>query len=154
MGSKNVSCGIPTVSRYPFDSCTYWQQLTYSTEQSPWEANRFVASQEIPRFLLNQKVHYDIHKCPPPVCILSQLSPVYTPISHFLKIHLNIIHPSTPGSPPWFISLRFPHQNPVRASPLNNTRYMTRPSHSKFYHPHNSGWGVHIIKLLKVSVIS
>jgi hypothetical protein len=35
-------------------------------EQSPsWEANRFVASQEIPRVLLNLKVHYRIHNCLP-----------------------------------------------------------------------------------------
>jgi len=88
-------------------------------EQSPsWEANQFAASQEIPPILWNPKVHYCIHKCPPPVPIQSQLNSVYTPTSYFLVIHLNITLPSTPGSPQRTLFLRFLHQNPVHTPPL------------------------------------
>ena len=102
--------------------------LTYSMEQSPsWEANRFSASQEIPCILWNPKIHYRIHKCPLPVPILSQLDPVHTPTSHFLKIHLNIILSSTPGSPTWSLSIRLPHQNPAYTSAPPHTCY--RPAY-------------------------
>ena len=40
--------------------------------------------------------------------------------------------PSAPGSPQWSFSLRFPHQNPVHASPLPHTRHTPRPPHLDF----------------------
>jgi hypothetical protein len=64
---------------------------------------------------------------------------------YFLNIHLNIILPSMHGSPQCSLSLRFPHKNPLHASPLPHLSYMPHPSNSsRFYHPHNSAWGVQI----------
>jgi len=76
--------------------------LAYSMEQSPSsETNWFSGSQETPHVLWNPMFHYRIHKCPSPVPILNQLDPVHTTSSHFMKNHLNIILPSTSGSPKW-----------------------------------------------------
>jgi len=124
--------------------------LTYSMEQSPsWEANWFSASQEIPSILWNLKVHYHIHNSLPPVPILSHINPVYTPISHFLKVHLNIILPSLPVSSKWSLDLRFPHKNPVYTSILLHTCYMPRPPHSSWFdHPNIIRWEVQIMKFL------
>ena len=170
MGTKN--CGhfkatwvkkawrvTPTPSAAGMHSFTWLERITmdrfiylllYSMLQSPsWEANWFAASQKIPRILWNPKVHYRTHKRPPPVPILGQPNPVQIPTSHLLEIHPNIIHPLTPRSPQWSLSRRFPHQDPIRPPLLTHMRHMPSPSHSsQFYHPHNIGWGVQIIKLL------
>ena len=100
---------------------------------------------KFPAFLWNPKVHYRTHKRPPPVPALGQPNPVHILTSHLLDIHPNIIHPSTPRSPQWSLSLRFPHQDPIRPPPLTHTRHMPSPfQSSRFCHPHNIGWGVQI----------
>ena len=94
--------------------------LTHSTVQSPsWAANWFGTTQEIPRISQNPKVHYSTHKRPPPVSILGQPNPVHIPTSHLLEIRPNIIHPSTPRSLQWSLSLQFPYQDPLH--PLSST---------------------------------
>ena len=114
--------------------------LTHSKQHSPSsEPNRFSPSQEIPCILWNPKVHHRIHKCLPPVPILSQLNPVHTPTSYFLKIHNNIILPSMPGSPKWSLSLGFPHQNPVYTSP---PPYVLHAPPTSFSNNHKNKSGV------------
>ena len=104
-------------------------------QSPPWEANWFAATQEIPRISRNPKVHYRTHKRPPPVSILGQPNPVHIPTFHLLEIHPNIIHPSTPSSPQWSPTLRFPHQDPIHPWLLTHTCHMPSPSHSsRFYH--------------------
>ena len=100
-------------------------ELTYSL--TPWcrvlleKLTGLQLVKKFPAFHGNPKVHYRTHKSPPPVPILGQPNPVHIPTSHLLEIRPNIIHPSTPRSPQWSPSLRFPQQGPIR-----NTRHRVR----------------------------
>ena len=98
-----------------------WDIFTYSTEQAPsWEADGYWASHEIPRLLWNSKVHVRVYKSSLLVSVISQTNP--RSLSHFLKIHFNIIPPPTLVYSKWSLSFRFPHHNPVFTSPLPRTR--------------------------------
>ena len=102
--------------------------LTHSMMHSPsWAANWFATSQEIPRISRSPKVHYRTHKRPPPVSILGQPNSVHIPTSHLIEIRPNIIHPSTPRSPHWSLSHRFPQQDLIH--PLSSPIRATCPAH-------------------------
>ena len=120
-----MSGAIPLISIYALRGLTRKTLLKVNTYLlTPWsrvlleKLTGSAASQEIPRILWNPKVHYSTHKCPTTVPILSQLHPVPTTFSHFLKIRLIIILLSTSWSPQWSLSLRFPHQNHLHTSRL------------------------------------
>ena len=81
---------------------------------------------------MNPKIHYRTHKCSPNVSILSQQDPLHVLTAHFVKIQLNIILPSTPVSPKWFLFQMFLHQNPVYTSPLLNPYALHAPPISFF----------------------
>jgi hypothetical protein len=105
---------------------------TISMEQRPfWEADSSSASQEIPRILWNQKVHYRIHKRPLPVPILIHNNPFHSSPANFPLINVYITLPSTPKSSKWSLSLGCPHKNLYE--PLLSPIRAMWPSHLIFF---------------------
>ena len=109
--SQNGVTFVPTVSKNVcldfiihhnhLDLFSKIKQVRASYLLTPWsrvlleKLTGFAANQEIPRILWNPKVHYRTHKAPA-TCPYPEPTPSspHNP-SNFLKIHLNIIFPST-----------------------------------------------------------
>ena len=114
----------------PCVSCQHQHLLTYLI--TPWirvllqKLTGSAASQEIPRILWNPKVHYRIHKCPPPVPNLSQLHPVSTP-SDFLKSILILYSHLLLGLPNGLFPSGFPTR--TLCTPLPSPIRATCPAH-------------------------
>jgi len=80
---------------------------------------------KFPAFHGTQRFITALNKRPPTVSILGQPNPVHIPTSHLLEIRPNTIHPSTPRSPQWSLSLTktlytpSPHSHAPHAQPIS-----------------------------------
>jgi hypothetical protein len=117
-----------------FHAVAFRQRVTITftlTEQSnSWNVNSSSASRETPWILAPPpQGSLPCWQKPITCAYLKPNQPSLRPPKWF-NTHLNIILRSTPRPSKWSLSLRFPHQQPVRTSPLPHTCHMPRPSHS------------------------
>ena len=90
-----------------------------------------------------------LHSQEPPTCPCHEPDQSsQCPPPHSSKIYFNF-----PGFSKWSPSLRSPHQDPVRTSPLRHMCYMPHSSHSSWFDDPNI-WEIQIIKCLIISSFS
>jgi hypothetical protein len=131
--------------------CTQQTSNDVYMEYSPsWEADSRSANQEMSYHLWNPKVHYRVHKNPPPTPILSQMNPNHTLPLIFPNIHLNVIAPSTSTE----CSLPFRFQTKILYAFLISPCVLNaRPSHSPWFdHPNDIWWTVQIMNPFIVQI--
>jgi hypothetical protein len=122
-------------------------RLTNSMVQGPcWEANRFSASREIPHILWKPRVHYHVYRCPVtcpyPKPAVSTPYPTSRTSILILFAHLRLGLPS--GLLPTGFPTKTLHASPARPHMLRAGLCQS----SRFYHPDNIWWAIHIIKFL------
>jgi hypothetical protein len=103
----------PTISNPKYFLLTPWSRVLLE---------KLIGSQlfkNSPRILWNRKVHCRVSKSPPSVPILSQIKPVHTLTSYFLKINFMIILPFTPRPSKCFFPSGFRHQGMARTPIVN-----------------------------------
>ena len=127
----------------------YAYLLTYSMEHSPWEANRFSASQEIPHIYVTRRL------------ITAFTTACHVSLSWARSIQSMPPHPTSwrsfsilssylcLGPPCCLFPLVFPTKTLYTPLLSPHTCYMPHPSYSShFDHPNNIGCGLQISKLL------
>jgi hypothetical protein len=91
----NISQAVRNVFLFgstPIISVKFTKILTNSLELNPiWNPDSCTATQEVPSLLRNRKFPYYVHKSPPLVSVLSQINPVHSLQSNFIKIQFNIM---------------------------------------------------------------
>lgn len=95
--------------------------LTCALERSlTWKSKRFSAYQEIPWIFWTPNFIASF-SCTQHLFLSWAISIQFIPTSNFVMIYRNIIIAFKLVSTKWSISLRYPHQNPVYASPLHHS---------------------------------
>jgi len=124
--------------------------LSKSMAQSPsWTANSPSACQEGTCSLWKLKIHYRIHKIPPLLRVLSQMTAVLALSSYFLKFRFNIILPYTSTwSSNRLLPSGFSTRICMKFSLVQCMPHDSSPHSFQNYHPSKVWRGIQIMKLL------